>query len=220
MPPKESVLTARDVAVLAPIRSVAVEQLLLALRLGAWDAASLGPPPQPHPLLAPLTPATFLVVDVRGSDRARYGWIEGSVNLPVDKLDRAALVALCHRAAADGKRALVLHCLHSKHRAVFTLHELQRVVAGAKLRGEACGDAGVGAWPQLLLLHGGFSAWLARWALPAPELCVGTPSEKIAAARRGKPWQQRPAGRPVAASAHVDALADCDVADAATVPVS
>lgn len=157
----------------------------------------------------PVTPSAIgamrrgdvVVIDVRGSDRAKYGWIPGSINMRSETAAPQTLQALVapDSGPCAGKRAIVFHCLHSKHRAVFASGMCLKLFNDLRQSGAA---PGADALPTVYLLHGGFRVWLDTFALaPRPEdFMEGVPQEMIIKQRRGKPWQRRPSlyGAPAA----------------------
>ena len=133
------------------------------------------------------SPEEVLIVDVRGSDRPRWGWIPGALNVPSNLVTREYLASLAQPGSpAAGKKIVVFHCLHSKHRAVWASttclsiwQDLPRPAEGEPAR------------PVICLLQGGFKAWLEAF-LNEPDLTTvtnGVPSAMLARMHSAKPWQ-------------------------------
>jgi rhodanese-related sulfurtransferase len=167
---------------------------------------------------ASVIPLPIVVVDVRGSDRPRYGWIPGSVNMPSDTLTPKILSGIADQgSAAFGCGAVVFHCLHSRHRAVWASTQVLQAWRSSPVSTPR---------PVVYLLEDGFKGWLETWKKrrDIARFAEGIPASRLALVLSARPWRVDRANASAAAVAAkkptLDNHVDTDsVANAAALPL-
>lgn len=138
-------------------------------------------------------PADIAVIDVRGSDRPQWGWIPTAIHSSSTTLTRQTLASLILDPAgpAYGKKAVVFHCLHSQHRAVWAADECLRLLRQHFVKTASSMAVAAVPHPRVYLLHGGFREWLDTWKNHAAfeRAIAGTPPEKLDRMRAVAGWK-------------------------------